>query len=374
MANKHFSTHFGSAFLGVLGGLTIAHWVRCRRLLAEDGSPAGATGLLGAIGNTPLIRVNSLSAQTGCHILGKAEFMNPSGSLKDRAAKAMVLEAERQGILRPHSGQALVEATGGNTGISLALIGQARGYRTLLTLPNNVSGSKIDKMKLLGAEVAVLERVPFSDPNHFYHVAQRLAQEQGGFWTNQFENEANWQAHYATTGPEIFTQTSGKLDAFVCSSGTGGTMAGTSSYLKFRDPHIQTVLADCSGSGLAGWINCNRLDPSPESTVTEGIGNSRITGQMTHFQVDRALKVSDREAIEMMYYLLRNDGLWVGPSAALNAAAAVKVARQLGPGHTIVFVLCDRGELYTDTVYDPAFLKEHHLTPEQTGDSLQWLS
>eukprot|EP00123_Amoebidium_parasiticum_P007639 comp18249_c0_seq1/m.19223 comp18249_c0_seq1/g.19223 ORF comp18249_c0_seq1/g.19223 comp18249_c0_seq1/m.19223 type:complete len:354 (-) comp18249_c0_seq1:303-1364(-) len=343
------------------------------------GTSSYVSGFVGAVGNTPLIKIESLSRETGCTILAKAEHLNPGGSVKDRPARRMVLEAERKGLLVRGEPGVVVEGTGGNTGVGLALVANALGYKTILTMPDNVSTEKIECMKVFGAEVIVCPRVPFSDPTHYYHTAKRLAEEgakEGSaryFWANQFENIDNFMAHYETTGPEIWQQTGGKVDGFVCASGTGGTMAGISTYLKEQNPSVRVQLIDCPGSGLYNYVSSQCMTASAGDTVTEGIGITRLTANFERAKVDGAYQGTDREAVEMAHYLLRNDGLFVGPSAALNCVGAVKLARELGPGHTVVTVLCDGGDRYRSKVFDHKFLQNKDLVLTHTGPSLSFV-
>ncbi len=317
-------------------------------------------GFVDAVGNTPLIRLAGLSKATGCEILGKAEFMNPGGSVKDRAAKWIVLDAERRGVLKP--GGTVVEGTAGNTGIGVAHVCNARGYRCVIVMPDNQSPEKYRLIEALGAEVRKVKAVPYSDPNQYQHVAGRLADElPNAIWANQFDNTANRQAHIESTGPEIWTQTEGRVDAFVASSGTGGTLAGTATYLKSRNAKVRTVLADPPGSSLFELVRNGELKATGKGSVTEGIGIARVTANFKDAPVDAAVHVEDPETIEYVYRLLHEEGLFLGSTSGINVAAAVRVAREMGPGHTIVTILCDSGAKYVSRLYDQAWLQEKGL-------------
>ena len=311
-------------------------------------------GFVEAIGNTPLIRLNSFSDETGCEILGKAEFLNPGGSVKDRAALYMIEDAERNGTLKP--GGTVVEGTAGNTGIGLAHICNAKGYKCLIIIPETQSAEKIEALRTLGAEVRTVPAVPYKDPNNYVKLSGRVAAElDNAVWANQFENLANRLAHYETTAPEIWAQTDGKIDAWVSSTGTGGTLAGVSLFLKQKNPAIKTVLADPMGSGLYSYVKTGEIKLEG-SSITEGIGNSRVTGNMAGVPIDDAMQIDDRECIEVIYQLLRKDGLFMGGSVGINVAAAVRLAKEIGPGHTIVTVLCDGGARYQSKLFDRAWL------------------
>jgi cysteine synthase A len=315
---------------------------------------------LEAVGNTPLIRLRHMSEETGCEIYGKAEFMNPGGSVKDRAARAIVLDAERRGSLEP--GGTVVEGTAGNTGIGLAHVCQARGYRCVIVMPDNQSPEKYALLEALGAEVRRVKAVPYSDPNHYQKVAGRLAGElPNAIWSNQFDNTANRRTHVETTGPEIWQQTAGRLDAFVAASGTGGTVAGVSEYLKSRDPRVRTVLADPPGSALYEYIRHGVLKATGSGSITEGIGIGRVTANMQDAPIDDALHIEDAQTIRYVYRLLHEEGLFVGSTSGINVAAAVQVARDLGPGHTVVTVLCDGGANYLSRLYNPDWLAQKGL-------------
>jgi cysteine synthase A len=313
-----------------------------------------------AIGNTPLIRLRRVSEETGCDILGKAEFMNPGGSVKDRAARAIVLDAESRGLLPP--GGTVVEGTAGNTGIGLAHVCNARGYRCVIVMPDNQSPEKYGLIEALGAEVRRVKTVPYSDPNHYQKVAGRLAGElPDAIWSNQFDNTANRRAHVDTTGPEIWEQTGGRIDAFVAASGTGGTIAGVSEYLKSRRAAIRTVLADPPGSALYEYIRHGVVKATGAGSITEGIGIGRVTANMQDAPIDDAVHVEDSETVTHVYRLLREEGLFVSSTSGINVAAAVRVARELGPGHTIVTVLCDTGSKYLSRLFNRDWLQQKGL-------------
>jgi cysteine synthase len=316
-------------------------------------------GFVNAIGNTPLIRLNSFSDQTGCEILGKAEFLNPGGSVKDRAALFIIEDAEAKGLLKP--GGTVVEGTAGNTGIGLAHICNAKGYRCLIVIPDTQSQEKIDALRVLGAEVRTVPAVPYKDPNNYVKLSGRLAAEtENAVWANQFDNLANRLAHYRTTGPELWAQTDGKIDAWVASTGTGGTYAGVTLYFKERNPNIKAVLADPMGSGLYSYAKTGEIRMEG-SSVTEGIGNSRVTANLEGVPIDDAIRIDDRECIRVIYQLLRKEGLFMGGSVGINVGAAVALAKQLGPGHNIVTVLCDSGTRYQSKLYNPKWLAEKGL-------------
>jgi len=320
-------------------------------------------GFIGTIGNTPLVRLNSFSQETGCEILAKAEFLNPGGSVKDRAALFIIEDAERKGLLNP--GGTVVEGTAGNTGIGLAHICNAKGYRCVIVIPNTQSQEKIDALKTLGADVRTVPAVPYKDPNNYVKLSGRIAQEmENAIWANQFDNLANRQSHYETTGPEIWAQTDGKVDAWVASTGTGGTYAGVALYLKEKNPQIKCIVADPLGSGLYSYIKTGTITLEG-SSITEGIGNSRITANMQNVPIDDALQISDPEAIQVVYQLLRKDGLFVGGSVGINVAAAVTLAKRIGPGKTIVTVLCDGGARYQSRLYNQQWLASKNLLPTE---------
>jgi cysteine synthase A len=308
-----------------------------------------------AIGRTPLIRLRRVSEETGCEIYGKAEFMNPGGSVKDRAARAIVLDAEARGQLHP--GGTVVEGTAGNTGIGLAHVCRARGYRCVIVMPDNQSPEKYSLIEALGAEVRRVKTVPYADPNHYQKVAGRLASElPDAIWSNQFDNTANRQAHVATTGPEIWEQTEGRIDAFVASSGTGGTLAGVSEFLKTCSKSVRTVLVDPPGSALYEYIRNGVLKTTGSGSITEGIGIGRVTANMQDAPIDDAVHVEDAETVRYVYRLLREEGLFVSSTSGINVAGAVRVARELGPGHTLVTVLCDSGSKYLSRLFNRDWL------------------
>ncbi len=325
-------------------------------------------GFAGAVGNTPLIRLRRASEATGCTILGKAEFMQPGGSVKDRAALGIIEDAERRGLLVPGQPGTVVEGTAGNTGIGLALVANARGYRAVIVVPRTQSREKLDFLRMIGADLRLCDAKPYADPGNYVHVSRRLAEEMAAagervIWANQFDNLANGAAHEATTGPEIWAQTGGRIDAFTCSCGTGGTLAGTARALKARNPKVRIVLADPMGSALFSWVKTGTLKAEGNS-ITEGIGQAaRVPGNLEPFRsmIDDAVQVPDPEALEQVFDLQIHEGLSVGGSAGINVAAAIQVARQMGPGHTIVTVLCDGGARYQSKLFNPEFLRERGL-------------
>ena len=327
-----------------------------------------ASGFIDAIGRTPLIRLRRASESTGCDIFGKAEFMNPGGSVKDRAARGIVLDAERRGLLGP--GATVVEGTAGNTGIGLAQVCSARGYRCVIVMPDNQSPEKYALIEALGAQVHRVKAVPYSDPNHYQRVAGRMASEiANAYWANQFDNPANRRAHVETTGPEIWEQTDGRIDAFVAASGTGGTLAGVSEYLKSKNPAVRTVLADPPGSALFEFIRNGALKATGTSSITEGIGIGRVTTNMQGAPVDDALHIEDPETVAWVYRLLREEGLFVSSTSGINVAAATRVARQLGPGHVIVTVLCDTGAKYLTRLFNKEWLAQKGLLSAALGEN-----
>ncbi|WP_095991746.1 cysteine synthase A [Cystobacter fuscus] len=312
-----------------------------------------------SVGNTPLLRIGSLSRLTGCELLGKAEFMNPGGSIKDRAAKGMIRRAEEEGRLTP--GSTIIEGTAGNTGIGLALLGRERGYRVAVTMPDNQVREKYEYLEAMGAEVIKVPAVPFSNPSHFYHRARALAEERGWVWMNQFENTANGDFHYETTGPELWEQCEGRVDVLVSSVGSGGTLSGVSRYLKEKNPGLRVVLVDPPGSGLYCQVREGKMEGSG-SSITEGIGIMRLTENFRRARVDEAMRLSDQQMIEMLYHLAREDALVVGTSAALNVRAAYELARRhLGQGLRIVTLLCDHGSRYSSKIFNPDFLASKQL-------------
>ncbi len=318
------------------------------------------TTLWDAVGNTPLLSLASLSKRTGCELFAKAEFMNPGGSIKDRAAKGMIRDAEAKGLLKP--GATIVEGTAGNTGIGLAVLGIERGYRVVVTMPDNQAREKYEYLEAMGADVRKVPVVPFANPGHFYHQAKALSEQHGWFWANQFENPANGDFHAETTGKEIWEQTEGRVDVLVSSVGTGGTLGGVSRYLKEKNPKLEVVLLDPLGSGLYCHVTEGKVEGSG-SSITEGIGIMRITENFRRARVDSAMRVTDQQMLEMLYHLARNDGLVVGTSAALNARGAYEVAKKYqGSGKRIVTFLCDHGSRYTSKVFNPEFLASKGLT------------
>lgn len=320
-----------------------------------------STGFGGAIGNTPHIRLPKLSAALGRTIVGKAEFLNPGGSVKDRAAHGIVADAEARGALRP--GGTIVEGTAGNTGIALTLIGNARGYSTIICIPDDQAPEKYELLRTYGADVRVIKAVPFANPENFYHVARRIASETpGALWADQFNNTANRAVHYATTGPEIWSSLGSELAAFVASCGTGGTLAGTATFLKEQNPAIRVVLCDPQDSVLFSYVKRGVLEASGDSEI-EGIGIKRITENFKAAPVDDALQVDDRATVEMAYWLLREEGLFVGGSAALNVLGAARYARNLPRGSVVVTILCDGGERYLSRMWNRAWLEEHACVP-----------
>ncbi|MBR9972149.1 cysteine synthase A [Magnetospirillum sulfuroxidans] len=321
-------------------------------------------GFTDTIGNTPLIKLKRASEITGCTILAKAEFLNPGGSVKDRAALAIITDAEEKGLLSP--GGIIVEGTAGNTGIGLALVANARGYRTVIVMPETQSQEKKDMLRLVGADLRLVPAVPYANPGNYVRYSETLAQElaatesAGVLWANQFDNVANRQGHYRSTGPEIWEQTDGRVDAFTCAVGTGGTLAGIGLALKERNKDIRIVLADPMGSALYNFYAHGELK-AEGSSITEGIGQGRITQNLVGAPIDGQVQVSDEEALPVIFDLIREEGLVVGGSSGINIMAAIKVARDLGPGHTVVTVLCDYGTRYQSKLFNPAFLREKNL-------------
>ncbi|ADG10380.1 cysteine synthase A [Caulobacter segnis] len=320
--------------------------------------------VLDAIGNTPLIRLRGASEATGCEILGKAEFMNPGQSVKDRAALGIIRDAEAKGLLKP--GGRIVEGTAGNTGIGLAMVASALGYKTTIVIPRTQSQEKKDAIRLLGAELVEVDAVPYSNPGNYVRYSGRLAEElaktepNGVIWANQFDNTANRQAHYLGTGPEIFEQTEGKVDGFICAVGSGGTLAGVAAALRERKPDVKIGLADPHGASLYSWYKDGELK-SEGNSISEGIGQGRVTANLEGLTIDHPFRVSDEEMLEVLYDLVMHEGLCLGGSAGINIAGAVKLAKELGPGHTIVTVLCDHGSRYQSKLFNPDFLKEKGL-------------
>jgi len=317
-----------------------------------------------AIGNTPLIRLRKASALTGCEILGKAEFLNPGGSVKDRAALAIVQDAVARGELR--KGGVIVEGTAGNTGIGLALVGNALGYRTVIVIPDTQSQEKKDMLRLAGADLREVPAVPYKNPENYVHVSGRLAKEMaakesnGAIWANQFDNTANRMGHYRTTGPEIWRQTDGKVDGFICAVGTGGTLAGVATALRERNPAVKIGLADPMGAALYHYYKHGELK-SEGSSITEGIGQGRITENLKGIAIDAPYQIPDSEALPIIFDLLKEEGLCLGGSSGINVAGAIRLAKDLGPGHTIVTVLCDYGTRYLSKLFNPDFLRSKNL-------------
>ncbi len=317
-------------------------------------------GFLGTIGNTPLIRLNRVSDETGCEILGKAEFLNPGGSVKDRAALFIVRDAEERGLLKP--GGVIVEGTAGNTGIGLALVGNARGYRSVIVIPDTQSQEKKDMLRLCGAELIEVPAVPYADPNNYVKYSGRLAEEfnakepNGAIWANQFDNVANRRAHLEGTGPEIWEQTGGKVDAFICAVGTGGTLAGVGMALKERNKDVVIGLADPMGAALYHYYKHGELKAEGES-ITEGIGQGRVTKNLEGAPIDEAYQIRDEEALPIIFDLLQHEGLCMGGSTGINVAGAIRLAKDMGPGHTIVTILADLGTLYQSKIFNPEFLR-----------------
>ena len=311
------------------------------------------------IGNTPLIRLNALSDMTGCEILGKAEFMNPGGSVKDRAAKAIIEAAEASGELKP--GGVIVEGTAGNTGISLTLVGRSKGYRSVIVMPETQSQEKKDALRMCGADLRLVPAVPYRDPGNYVRYSERLAEElrqteQGGvIWANQFDNTANRMGHYSTTGPEFWEQTNGQIDGFICAVGSGGTLAGTAAFLREKNPDIKIGIADPMGSALFEHYKNGNLK-SEGGSVSEGIGQGRITANLEGLEVDFPVQVTDAEAMPILFDLLDKEGLLLGGSSAINVAGAAAMAREMGPGHTICTILCDSGQRYQSKIWNPEFL------------------
>ena len=321
-------------------------------------------GFIGSVGNTPLIKLRRASEETGCTILGKAEFLNPGGSVKDRAALAIIKDAEERGALRP--GGVIVEGTAGNTGIGLALVGNARGYRTVIVMPETQSQEKKDMLRLCGADLRLVPAVRLTDPMHYTHYSGRLAQEiaakdpNGAIWANQFDNLANRRGHYETTGPEIWQQTNGKVDGFTCSVGTGGTLSGVGIALKERNPNVKIYLSDCMGSGIYSWYARREFKPEGNS-ITEGIGNNRETENLKGFTPDGQFQITDEEMLPVLFQLALEEGLILGGSSGINVCGAIRLAKELGPGHTIATILADSGTRYQSKLFNPAFLKERNL-------------
>ena len=321
-------------------------------------------GFIGSIGNTPLIKLRKASEETGCTILGKAEFLNSGGSVKDRAGLYIILDAEERGVLKP--GGLIVEGTAGNTGIGLALVGNARGYRTLIVIPKTQSQEKKDMLRLCGAELMEVAALPYRNPDNYVHVSERVAaaraktEPNGALWANQWDNTANRNGHYKSTGPEIWKQTEGTIDGFTCAIGTGGTLAGTSSFLKEKNKDIVAAVSDPMGAAMYNYVKHGELK-SEGSSITEGIGQGRITKNIEGAPLDDAYQISDAEAVQICFDLLKEEGLCLGGSSGINVAGAIRMAKDLGPGKTIVTVLCDSGTRYMSKLFNPAFLREKEL-------------
>jgi len=316
-------------------------------------------GLDRHVGKTPLIRLRRLSELTGCEILGKAEFMNPGGSVKDRAALGIIEDAEARGVLQP--GGTIVEGTAGNTGIGLTVIGHAKGYRSVIVIPETQSPEKIHLLRALGAEVLPVPEKPYSNPGNYNHVARRMAEEKGWFWANQFDNQANRLIHYRTTGPEIWEQTDGKVSAFVSAVGTGGTLGGTTLYLKERNPKVFAGCADPYGAAMWSWFTNGNTETNDGDSFAEGIGQGRVTKNLEGISVDGAWRIPDQDALTILYQLLREEGLFLGLSSGINVAGALRLALERGPGQTIVTILCDSGAKYQSRIFNPEWLAANGL-------------
>jgi cysteine synthase A len=321
-------------------------------------------GFVGSVGNTPLIRLKKASELTGCEILGKAEFLNPGGSVKDRAALAIIRAAQREGDLHP--GGVIVEGTAGNTGIGLTLLGNALGYRTVIVIPETQSQEKKDELRLYGAELREVPAVPYRNPNNYVHVSERLGQElasrepNGAIWAQQFDNVANRQGHYETTGPEIWSQTEGRVDGFICAVGTGGTLAGVSQYLREHKPQVKIGLADPMGAALYNYFKHGELK-AEGSSISEGIGQGRVTKNLEGVEVDLPYQIPDEEMMTTLFDLLQGEGLCLGASSGVNVAGAIRMAQELGPGNVVVTILCDLGTRYRSKLYNPDFLRDKGL-------------
>ena len=318
--------------------------------------------IVNLIGNTPLIKLKKASEITGCNILAKAEYLNPGQSVKDRAALYMIKNAKENKKL-------IVEGTGGNTGIGLTVIGNALGYKTKIVMPDNQSIEKINLLKYLGAEVVLTKQLPFTDPNNYIQLARRIAEEENAIWTNQFDNLANREAHIKTTSQEIWSQTNGTIDAFICSVGTGGTLAGNFIGLKEKNKNIKVFCADPYGSGMYSWIR-KGIAKATLSSITEGIGQSRITKNLEGINFDGAFKIHDRTALKIVYELIKSEGLLVGPTSGINVGGAIKLAKHLGPNKTIVTILCDGAERYKSKIFNEKFLQEKNLNYKELNKEL----
>lgn len=326
--------------------------------------PSNRHEFLQSIGNTPLIRLRAASEATGCDIYGKAEFLNPGGSVKDRAALSIIEDAEAKGLLKP--GGLIVEGTAGNTGIGLTMVGNAKGYRSVIVMPETQSDEKKNSLRVYGADLRLVPAKPYKDPGNYVRYSEALAAElaqthDGGvIWANQFDNVANMRGHYTTTGPEIWEQTDGKIDGFICSVGSGGTIAGVSTFLKEQNEAIKIGLADPDGSGLYNYYVNGEIKAEGNS-ISEGIGQGRITANLAEAPIDMAFRISDEEALPLIYDLMRDEGLFMGGSTAINIAGAMAMAKEMGPGHSIVTILCDSGQRYQSKVWNPEFLREKGL-------------
>ncbi len=323
-----------------------------------------AKSVINVIGNTPLVRLKKVSEETGCEILGKAEFMNPGQSIKDRAALFIIRDAVAKGKIRP--GGTIVEGTAGNTGIGIAMVGNALGYKSVIVMPDTQSQEKKDAIRSFGAELVEVPAAPYSNPNNFVHVSQRLAEQlnkseaRGAVWAQQFDNLANRQAHYETTGPEIWAQTGGKIDGFICAVGSGGTLAGIAMALRERSKDVKIGLADPGGAALYEYY-ANGTLKAEGTSITEGIGQGRITANLQGLEVDYPYRITDNEALPYIFHLMQHEGLALGGSSAINIAGAVRLAKDLGPGHTIVTILADYGSRYQAKLFNPAFLRSKGL-------------
>jgi cysteine synthase A len=321
-----------------------------------------------SIGNTPLIYLDSLSQATGCEIYGKAEFMNPGGSVKDRAAFGMIEDAEKKGLLKP--GGTIIEATAGNTGIGLALIGNIKGYKVKLFVPGNQSKEKIDTLRGMGAEVIIIPPAPYPSPENYRIIAGEVAKKEGAYYINQFENESNFLAHYRTTGPEIWEQTDHKVNGFACAIGSGGTLAGVSMYLKEKNSAIQIGCVDPAGSAMNNYFNRGVAEVSPGDSITEGIGQGAVTANVKPCRVDQCHQLDDQVIVNMVYYIVKREGIFLGSSSGANLCAAYLLAKKMGPGNRIVTILCDSGQKYVSKIYSPEFLNSRNLKITGEEDSI----
>lgn len=326
------------------------------------------SGIERYVGRTPLVRLHALSERTGCEILAKAEFMNPGGSVKDRAALGIIEDAEKSGVLP--LGGTIVEGTAGNTGIGLTVIGAAKGHPVVIVIPETQSAEKIQLLRTLGADVRTVPEKPYSSPENYNHIACRLAEDNAWFWANQFDNTSNRQAHYHTTGPEIWEQTSGEINAFISAVGTGGTLAGTALFLKEKNPKISIGCADPYGAAMWSWFTHGNTDTKDGDSVAEGIGQSRVTKNLDGIEVNQAWRIPDQEAVTILYHLLRDEGLFLGLSSGINIAGAVRAAREGGPGQTIVTILCDSGAKYQSRLFNRSWLVEQGLNDALPLDSI----